>query len=250
MEIEPAGIFREIIVLEKTASTNDFARELAGAGAASGLAVFAEQQSAGRGRFGRQWDSASGLGLWFSLVLRPEMPRELWTRLPTWAAVGVAGVLAENGFEPAIKWPNDIFVCEKKVAGILVESAEDRDGKPFAIIGVGLNVNHEQFDGDLARTATSLRICGGRVVDRQQLAQSLLKNLSELYPALAENFDWLLREAELRSNLIGRPIKTSVDGSVLDGVAEALDSDGALLLRATDGRLVRLCSGEVTILPF
>lgn len=250
MKIEPVGIFHEIIFLEKVASTNDFVRELATAGAASGLAVFADAQSAGRGRFGRQWESGAGLGLWFSLLLRPEMPRELWTRLPTWAAVGIARALAEEGFDPAIKWPNDVFICGKKVAGILIESAEDGDGCPFAIVGVGLNVNHEKFAGDLSATATSLRLCGGKVVDRQQLAHSILQKLSEGYSALLEDFDAILGEAEQRSNLIGRTLRIGLGGSAIEGVAEGLDADGALRLRAADGRSLRLCSGEVTILAF
>lgn len=106
---------REIVVFAETASTNDVAQKRARQGAETGLVIFAEKQSAGRGRFGRKWESAPYLGLWFSLLLRPNLPPAQWPRLTTWAAVSVALVLErETGLATAIKWPNDVYLGERK----------------------------------------------------------------------------------------------------------------------------------------
>ncbi|MEQ1854067.1 MAG: biotin--[acetyl-CoA-carboxylase] ligase, partial [Chthoniobacteraceae bacterium] len=133
---------REILVFEETTSTNDVAARLGREGHAGGVAVFAERQTSGRGRFGRRWESTAREGLWFSLLLRPGWPASQWVRLTTWAGVAVAGAIERVAGQSAkIKWPNDVLVDGRKVAGILTECSTDSSGRMFAVVGIGLNVS-------------------------------------------------------------------------------------------------------------
>jgi BirA family biotin operon repressor/biotin-[acetyl-CoA-carboxylase] ligase len=241
---------REIVVFAETESTNDIASQLGRHGAGGGIVVFAEHQTAGRGRFGRRWDSASHRGLWFSLLVRPAVPVSHWVRLTTWAAAGIAAAIDDfTGIRPAIKWPNDIFIGEKKVAGILAESGVDSGGSPFAVIGIGVNVNHqaEDFPSELAGRATSLQIAAGRSWDRTDLAAAILRALDARLAAVAGDFPSILAEAESRSMLFGRWIRVQTGAHFQEGIAERLDESGRLILRLADGETTALGAGEVTI---
>ncbi len=244
------ALVREIVVFEETDSTNDRAAKLGRSGAASGLAIFAEKQNAGRGRFGRRWESASHLGLWFSLLLRPTFPQEHWPRLTTWAAVSIASAIERaTGVSAGIKWPNDIFVDGRKIAGVLIETAQDQAQENFAVIGIGLNANHarEDFPENLAAIATSLRVATNRAIDRAALAAAILRELDARYADLERRFDQLVAEASRRSVLLGRWVQVRAADSVIEGVAENLDASGQLLLRQSDGTLATLSAGEVSI---
>lgn len=241
---------REILVFSETGSTNDVASQAGRRGAEGGLAVFAERQTAGRGRFGRRWESASHKGLWFSLLLRPALPLPLWTRLTTWTAVALACALEQHvRAKVSIKWPNDCFVNGRKVAGILIEAGHSQLQEPFAVIGIGVNVNHEpaDFPDELAATATSLAIAQGEPVDRAALAATILRELADRLPALTESFAEVVAEAERRNFLIGRWIQVQIGGVLVEGVAERLDEQGQLLLRRSDGECQPLNAGEVTL---
>ncbi len=245
-------LVREILVLESTDSTNDHVarvgRRQRGPG---GLAVFAEHQRRGRGRFGRRWESASHLGLWFSLLIRPELPLKHWARLPTWAATGVAAALdGFPGLQAEIKWPNDVQIAGRKVAGILIETGVDLGGEPFAVVGIGLNANHTapDFPPELADTAGSLRIALGRPVDRTALAVAVIRSLSERFPVMREEPGKLVEEAARRSSLLGQRVKVRARENVLSGVAEALSAEGQLLLRLADGSIHPLSAGEVSVI--
>ena len=247
----PCPLVREILVFAETDSTNEFATRLGRHGTPGGLAIFAEHQTAGRGRFGRRWASASHRGLWFSLLLRPALPQAEWARLTTWAAVSVAAAIDETiGAKSAIKWPNDVFLAGKKVAGILAESGTDSGGLPFAVLGIGVNVNHEpgDFPPDLRATAGSLRITTGEPLDRPALAAAILRALDARLPLRAKHFPAIIAEAGARSLLLGRWIQVRAGAAVSEGRAEELDENGHLLLRHADGSLARLSAGEVTVL--
>ena len=244
------ALVREIVVFEETDSTNDQAAKLGKSGAAGGLAIFAEKQNAGRGRFGRRWESASHLGLWFSLLLRPAIPQEHWARLTTWAAVSIAPAIERAaGVSVGIKWPNDLFVDGRKIAGILIETGQDRAQGNFAVVGIGVNANHarEDFPENLAAIATSLRVATGRAIDRATLAAAILRELDARYADLDRRFDRLVAEAAHRSVLLGRWVQVRAADSVSEGVAESLDARGQLLLRRGDGTLATLSAGEVSI---
>lgn len=238
---------REILVFSETSSTNDVASLLGRQGHAGGLTVFAERQSAGRGRFGRRWDSADHAGLWFSLLLRPELPTAHWPRLTTWAGVAVAAAIEQfTGIPAQLKWPNDILVAGKKVTGILIESASDDSGTPFVVAGIGVNVNQTDFPPEIAERAASLRQITGRSIERPALAAAILQELSSRIADVAQNFPSILAEATRRSALLGSWVRLHSGAMHFEGTAESLDADGNLLLRLGDGTLQRMTAGEVT----
>src|SRR6267143_647145 len=179
-----ATIGRQIIVLEQTASTNDAILQVATANSNAGLVLFAEHQTAGRGRRGHRWESAAGKGLWFSILLRPGIQVNDSGRLTIWAMESICDVIrTEFALEPAIKLPNDVLLCGRKVAGLLVEMRAQQKAPHLAIVGIGINVNHsvEDFPPELQNRAISLAMALHRPVDRQQLAVAILRNLNRTY---------------------------------------------------------------------
>ena len=171
---------RRIIVLESTGSTNDFLRRMLTPELPEGFVVFAEEQTAGRGQRGNRWASAPQLGLWFSILLRPQIPLHETARLTNWAAEAVAAtVRSETGLEPAIKSPNDVYVGQRKVAGVLVET-KARPGLAFdAIVGIGVNLNQalEDFPIELQERAGSLAMALRQKINRAGFAIALLREL-------------------------------------------------------------------------
>ena len=243
------GFLRELLVFEETGSTNDVAAQFGRQCAPGGLAIFAERQTAGRGRFGRRWESASHRGLWFSLLLRPELPVAHWTRLTTWAAVAVAAALEKTAScRAAIKWPNDVYLEGRKASGILIEMGAGADQQSFAVMGIGVNVNHtpEDFPDELRETATSLHIAAGHEIERATVAAAILRELGNTWPLLEKDFAALLSQASARSVLLGKWIQVQAGANVLEGVAEELDADGHLLMRTAEGLIERLSAGEVS----
>ena len=197
-------IGRQIVVLEQTDSTNDAILQvvsppeaavspgrhsLGEGGSASslvdeGLVLFAEHQAAGRGQRGNRWESAAGKGLWFSILLRPEIPLSDSGQLTIWAIEAISDVIRTKfGLEPAIKLPNDVQLNGHKVAGVLVEMRAQDKAPHLAVVGIGINVNQcrDDFPAELQNRATSLAMALGRQVDRQNFAVALLRNLDLTY---------------------------------------------------------------------
>jgi BirA family biotin operon repressor/biotin-[acetyl-CoA-carboxylase] ligase len=185
---------RNIIVLEQTGSTNDAIFQIAspqGAAVSSppslvdeGLVLFAEHQTAGRGQRGNRWESTAGKGLWFSILLRPEIQLSDSGRLTIWAIEAIADAIRiEFGIEPAIKLPNDIQLSGHKVAGVLVEMRAQNNAPHLAVVGIGINVNQcrDDFPAELQDRAISLAMALGRQVERQNFAVALLRNLDLTY---------------------------------------------------------------------
>jgi BirA family transcriptional regulator, biotin operon repressor / biotin---[acetyl-CoA-carboxylase] ligase len=241
------ALAREILVLEETASTNDVASKLGRERHPGGVAIFAERQTAGRGRFGRKWDSAERAGLWMSLLLRPAWPMARWPRLTTWAGVCVAEAIERlTELRAQIKWPNDVLVHGKKVAGILIETATDLSGAPFVVVGIGVNINQIEFPPELAARAGSLRQLTGKEHDRAALAAALLERLEDWLPRAGAGGE-LIGEARRRSSLLGTWVRLQAGQSVAEGTAEDLDEEGNLLIRVGDGTLQRATAGEVAV---
>jgi BirA family biotin operon repressor/biotin-[acetyl-CoA-carboxylase] ligase len=239
------GWIRDVLVFQSTASTNDVIAGLARDGAAAGVAAFAEEQTAGRGRLGRRWESRPGLGLWFSLLLRPELPVAQWPRLTLWIAYAVARAIREcAGLEVMLKWPNDLYASGRKLAGILVESSLGENS--FATAGVGLNVNHSCFPPPLDARATSVRIETGAAQDRNALAAAILIGIDQSLCLMPSGFHEILEWASETDFLRGRRVRAAMGTTVHEGIAEGLDSEGALLIRADGGEIARVTSGEVT----
>lgn len=178
-------IGNRIELLQETASTNDVVASKA-AESAEGLVIFAEQQTAGRGQYGRRWESAMGKGLWFSILLRPGIAVSESARVTDFLARGIAATIEHELQLPAtIKPPNDIYVGGRKVAGVLVEMRVELDGGYCAIAGVGVNANHQlaDFPPELQTSATSLALASGNKIDRTSFAIALLRELEARYAA-------------------------------------------------------------------
>jgi BirA family biotin operon repressor/biotin-[acetyl-CoA-carboxylase] ligase len=242
---------RDIRVFHETGSTNDVVERLARDGVKEGVVVFAEAQSAGRGRLGRSWMSPAGRGLWFSVLLRPALHPQAATRLTIAAATSlVRAIGAETGLAPQIKWPNDLLLDGRKVAGILTELHAELDGIKSVVLGIGVDVNLTAADlpPELKSRATSLRLELGRTVDRPALAARILRELDADYARLkAGRFADIAQEWERVSVTLGRAVAIGIGDRQVRGRAEALDPDGALLVRTQHGRLERVTGGDVTL---
>ena len=242
---------RDIQVFQQTSSTNDVAEKLARDGVAEGVVIFAETQTKGRGRLGRKWLSPAGQGLWFSVLLRPGMPTGSVTQLTIAAATAVArAIRLETGLSPQIKWPNDILLRGKKVVGILTELSAELDRVKHLTLGIGVDVNHaaSEFPPELRKLATSLKIECGRHLSRIDLAAAILRELDRDYARICTGqFEAVADEWQELCATIGRRVTIHVGPRTLQGHAEALDDDGALLLRTEHGRLERIIGGDVTL---
>ncbi len=183
-------IGRRVICLERTPSTNDRVWAELGHHAREGLVVVAEEQTHGRGRLGRAWHSPRGAGVWMSVLLRPEMPIERLPLLTSMAAMAVAAAVASmTPLSPRIRWPNDVHVGGRKLAGVLVETRDLSAPRPAAVLGIGLNVDiaREAFPPELRKFATSLSAELGTTVNRVRLIRSLLGELDHLYAEVCSN---------------------------------------------------------------
>jgi BirA family biotin operon repressor/biotin-[acetyl-CoA-carboxylase] ligase len=197
---EPGGFWR-VRVFRETESTNDIAQQAAEGGEPEGFVVFAEAQTRGRGQFGRRWDSAPGLGLWCSLLLRPSWGPAQFSQITPLVAVATARAVARHAGLPInIKPPNDVFCRGRKLAGILSETRTGRH--PFVVVGVGINVNHaaHDFPPELRATATSVAIEAGSPTSREALASLLLGEIAGAYdpeappgPAILDEYAALSR---------------------------------------------------------
>ncbi|MDB6055168.1 MAG: Bifunctional ligase/repressor BirA [Verrucomicrobiales bacterium] len=248
---ESVIIGREIHVYQETTSTNDVVEKFARDGVREGVVVFAESQTKGRGRLGRKWLSPSGKGLWFSILLRPQLRPQCATQLTIAAGTAIRRAISiHTGIEPEIKWPNDILIKKKKVAGILTELNAELDGIRYLILGIGVDVNqsHEDFPPDIRPIATSLSVETKRPILRAELACQLLTELNVEYQKIAsKQFHTVAQEWQENCSTLSQQVSIRMGERCVKGVAEALDEDGALLLRTEHGHLERIIGGDVTM---
>ncbi len=232
-------------------STNNYARNAAQQGAPEGTVVVAETQTAGRGRRGRTWFSPVAQGIYMSIILRPVMPLPQLSRIPLMAAVALAETLrAMPSLDARIKWPNDILIHNRKIAGILSEAVADMDGIDYVVVGFGLNINNDlsEFPLDLRMPATSVQAEQNQPLSRVRLMQSLLYNLELRYKQLlAGDFHLILNKARALSMVIGQDVRLETsEGSVI-GRAIDLNQDGYLVVTGPDGSIQTVMSGEIEV---
>ncbi|MBM7117281.1 biotin--[acetyl-CoA-carboxylase] ligase [Archangium primigenium] len=233
---------------ESLPSTNETAFRLATDGAEHGEVVVTEQQTAGKGRRGRVWASPSGLNLYFSAILRPDLPPQRAPELTLVAAVALCEVLREEGAEASIKWPNDVQIGGKKVAGILTELSAEPERVHFVVLGIGVNLNAgpADFPPELAETATSLCMALGRRINRALFTAALWGRLEEWLDLHQDvGFDPVRQRWVELTGTLGQEVRVRTDRSELRGVAEGIDDSGALLVRTADGRVERVLAGDV-----
>lgn len=226
-----------------TGSTNDDAMAAARTGAPHGSTFVADEQTSGRGRRGRRWRATPGDNLMFSVLLRPDLPLERLTALTL--AVGLA---VRNAVAPRVtsrvlvKWPNDVLVDQKKLAGVLVESQLSGGALSAVVVGVGLNVAMRELPDEIRNSATSLALCGARDLDRETLLVDLLAALADRVQRYErEGLDPMLEELSRHDALRGA--RVLVDGSA--GTARGIDRDGALVVEDEAGARRRVLSGTI-----
>jgi BirA family transcriptional regulator, biotin operon repressor / biotin---[acetyl-CoA-carboxylase] ligase len=234
----PAAIER----FESVASTSDVLSERARSGASGWHVVLAERQTAGRGRLGRPWVSSAG-DLFLSLLLRPaDLGSDLLAALPLLAGVAVSRAADEWSVPTRLKWPNDVLVEGRKIAGILLESRRGAMAPAVVALGIGVNLRQRGFPAELAERATSVRLANGREVERDTLLSALLARLDHWRDRLeSEGFAPVRERWRALADTLGRAV--SVDG--VDGVAVDLDEDGALLVEDAHGVRRRVVAGDV-----
>ncbi|MEX1048106.1 MAG: biotin--[acetyl-CoA-carboxylase] ligase [Akkermansiaceae bacterium] len=227
-----------LLIRETVGSTNDALRALAQTGAADGLVLLAEHQTAGRGRRGSAWFSPAGESLAFSLLVRPPEAKALWPRLALAAGLAIAEAAESFGPQAGIKWPNDVWIGRRKVAGILVEAGTD-----FAIIGIGLNVNTLDFPPEVAEIATSLRREAGDSLALPDVLAAVLRRFALRRHQIGSEFGELLAAIRQRCVLTGNEVSLSTAHGPLAGTVEGIGPGGELLLRTPSG-LVRLIQAD------
>ncbi len=236
---------------EEVGSTNDEAKALADGDAGHGEVVVAERQTEGRGRRGRTWISPPRRNVAFSVILRPEeLPPTRAPELTLVAAVAVCDALRHSGVDAGIKWPNDVLVGGRKIAGILTEMSAEADRVHWVVVGVGVNVNArlEDFPEELQGEATSLLLEREQPAPRALFLAACLTELEGWYDRHAEEGFAPIRQAwRDRSVTLGREVVVRTDGQDVTGLAEDIDESGALLVRTGAG-LVRITSGDVALL--
>ena len=245
--METAAGFPEpfrLLVRDSVESTNDEVRVLAQAGAPDGLVLLAERQTAGRGRRGAAWFSPEGESLAFSILVRPQEPKAVWPRLALAAGLAVAEAVESFRLQAGIKWPNDVWIGQRKVAGILVEAGSD-----FAVVGIGLNVNSTEFPSEVAEIATSLRIEAAQNFASAEVLGKIIRKFAFRRNQIENGFDALVSAVQLRCVLTGKRVTLTTASGPRVGTVEGIAASGELLLRTANGLERLIQADEVRLLP-
>jgi BirA family biotin operon repressor/biotin-[acetyl-CoA-carboxylase] ligase len=237
-----------LVYVEQVDSTNSYARALAEQGEPQGTIVVAEQQTLGRGRLGRRWESPPFVNLYCSVILRPTLAPSEAPCITLTAAVALADAIAIfSTVAPTIKWPNDILVGGRKLAGVLTEAVSTAERLEFVILGIGVNINFpvEAMPPEIRDRATSLAALTGTAISREEFLQRLIHHLDRCYGILeADGFAALAPEWDSRFDLRGRRVHVEMVDRRIVGRAVGLDRDGALIVETDSGK-ERIVAGDV-----
>lgn len=239
---------RKILYHPVTASTNILAKALAVEGAAEGCVVVADSQTGGRGRMGRTWISPSGLNLYFSLILRPDVPSLRVPQLTLLVAVALHRALSalSAAFAPMIKWPNDILSNGRKLCGVLCEMQSEPDLTHFVVAGIGINVNQSEFPSPLHESATSLFLETGQLFSRAELLASVLNHFEPLYDAwlVEDDLGFILPSLHAYSLLQSKEVTIEQLKRSISGTVRGISPLGELKLEDAEGGIILVSSGE------
>jgi BirA family biotin operon repressor/biotin-[acetyl-CoA-carboxylase] ligase len=234
-----------ITVLDEVGSTSDWLKQNA-AGLPVSTVVFTESQTAGRGRRENRWIAPRGRDLMFSLLLKPVAPMESWPRITTLAALAICKAIeAELPLQPRIKWPNDIYLSDRKVSGLLAETVSTHNGVRI-VLGIGLNVNTRDFPPEINATSLLQNLASPLMseIDRNALANRLLNALHTEFARIEDDFPAAIAEVRERSWLAGRQIRCRAEGREVHGRVLDLNEEGHLMLVLPDGSTLTLTSAE------
>ena len=232
----------------ETDSTNLWIKRLAKEGASEGTLALAEFQSAGRGRLGRSWEVPEGTSVMMSILLRPKFEPQYAPMLTLVMGMAVAKAVKKLGFDVSIKWPNDVVVSHKKICGILTEMGVRAGKIDYAVIGVGINVNIREFPEEMADKATSLYLESGKEFDRSQIPGLVMEAFEKYYEKFAATCDLSGLKEEYESILANynQPVRVLAK-EPYEGVARGITDGGELLVEKTDGTIVAVSAGEVSV---
>ena len=233
---------------EEVGSTNRIARELADDGAKEGTVVICETQSDGRGRLSRTWISPRG-GLWFSFILRPQIPPKKAPIVTLLTGVAVAKAIRGFGLDAKIKWPNDVLINERKVSGILTEMDTDSDVVNYIVVGVGINANVDRtvFLEEFKDRTTSLKEELKTDISRVDLMQSFLQEMEHYYTSFKnKDFECVISEWKRLSGTLGSHVRIETPAEEIEGKAIDINPDGALILELSDGSKKTIFAGDCT----
>jgi BirA family biotin operon repressor/biotin-[acetyl-CoA-carboxylase] ligase len=247
--LQTSFVGKQLVFRETADSTQNLAISLAGKPGSHGAVVIAEQQKSGRGRQKRKWLSPKG-GVSLSVVLKPEIPTARITLLPFVAALAACAAIRGTGLDARLKWPNDVMISGKKLAGILLDISAEADQVNYAVIGIGINANIDseaisaRLDGI---RVTSIKDELGHEVSRLDLTRSLLENLEKYYLEMEQRgAGTILRQWKKNSDMLGRKVAVTQGGKTIQGMAADVNDDGSLLLRTDQGD-VNIVSGDISV---
>lgn len=249
LELAGTSFVRKIIYLNEVDSTNTRAKLEAENGACDGTLIVADEQTKGKGRRGRSFSSPKGVGIFMTLILKPEILPQKASMLTLIAGLAVCnGIRQVTDLDVKIKWPNDIVYNGKKICGILTEMSAEMDYVNHIVVGIGINVNHSDFPEEIKDVATSLYLETGRTFRRSDLIAAVIKEWEAYYEIFLKTKDLSLLKDDYNSRMINTNKKVLVirgDDSY-EAVARTIDADGELLVEK-DGTLVKVMSGEVSV---
>ena len=240
---------KQVIFLKEVDYTNEEAKRQGIQGAPEGTVCLAEHQTGGKGRLGRRWVSLPGEGIWMSILLHPGITPYEVSQITLLAGLAVCrAIRSVTGCDALIKWPNDIVIHGKKLVGILTELAAEADRINYAITGIGINVNQQQFPQEIAYKATSLFLETQHKWSRAPLVQKVLENFEDAYDSfLTEaSFDFITPYKELCISL-GREVSVQRGEQIIQGKAVDISRSGELVIETPQGHLYAINSGEVTV---
>lgn len=248
IKTERAG--QNLVYLNQVDSTNNEARRQAEQGAPDGTLVVAELQTAGKGRRGRFWTSPPGTGIWMSLLLRPDFAPEHASSLTLVAAMAVeTGIREAAGLDCQIKWPNDIVLEGKKICGILTEMSTEEDCIRHVVVGIGINVNIEEFPEEIGATATSLAIVSGSTIKRAPLVDAVMRAWEQYYAQFQRTLDMSGLKDVYNEHLVnlGREVKVLAPRGEYSGISHGINDGGELLVELESKEMRSVISGEVSV---
>lgn len=235
---------------DETDSTNTRARKLAEEGAPHGTLVIADSQSSGKGRRGRLWTSPRGVGIWMSMLLRPDIAPVHASMLTLIAGMAVVrGVKESTGLDAMIKWPNDAVLAGRKICGILTEMSTEDETIRYVITGIGINVNIDEFPEEIRGTATSLKLELGKSIKRSPVIRAVAEAFETYYDIFLETCDMSRLKEDYNRELAntGREVLVLDPRGQYEGTALGIDDEGSLLVRKRDGTVAPVISGEVSV---
>lgn len=234
---------------EEVDSTNEWAKKLGKDGAVHGTLAVTEYQSAGKGRLGRRWTAPVGSSVMMTILLRPDIDPQYAPMLTVVMGLSVAQAVQKMGVDTSIKWPNDVVVSKKKICGILTEMSMEEGKIRYVVIGVGINVNLDALPEELADKATSLYLETGKRYDRNEIVAYVMECFEENYERFVQSGDLALLQEDYNRMLanLGQPVRVLDPFAPFEGTALGIDKKGELVVEKTDGTVVCVSAGEVSV---